>query len=206
MVSCKWQRIDTNPIQFPPRWLEPGDYCYFAREYTPGAGFTESETNDLIVNIKKPVDRKGKREWCWKEDAIKRFAKELSQLLDGNYTVTCVPSSKAKNDPLYDSRIEDTLHLLRQNNPKICIEYPIVRTKSVLAKHKGGVRDPNIECNSLEWVGFQKDHSQIIIVDDVITSGAGFKTCQRIILENISSMQVIGVFWARSIHKDLAVS
>ena len=201
MAGCKWQKIDTNPIQFPPYWLEPGDYCYFAREYTPGAGFAESETNDLIVNIKKPVDRRDKSEWHWKEKAIKKFAEELSQLLDGNYTVTCVPSSKAKDHPLYDSRLEDTLHLLRQNNPKICIEYPIVRTESVQAKHEGGVRNPNIESNSLGWVGFQKVHSQIIIVDDVVTSGAGFKACQRIILENIPAMQVVGVFWARSIHK-----
>lgn len=203
MAGYNWQKIDIDTIQNPPHFLETEDYCCYAREYTVDASYTESETNQLIKNFKKTVDRKGKREWYYKSVAIERFAKELSCLLDGSYTVTCVPSSKTKDDPLYDSRLEDTLALLKQYNNRIYIEFPIIRHTSVLAKHEGGARHPAIERQSLKWVGFKKKHSHIIIIDDMITSGASFKACEQIILENAPDIEIIGVFWTRAINKNI---
>lgn len=34
--------------------LTAADQCYFLREYTSGRGFAHSETNRLILNLKKP--------------------------------------------------------------------------------------------------------------------------------------------------------
>ena len=50
--------------------LTDADRCFFLGEYTSGAGF--GHTNSLIGNFKKPVDRRGRPEWHYKEQAIAR--------------------------------------------------------------------------------------------------------------------------------------
>lgn len=203
MADYKWRRIDVNTIQYPPRWLTADDFCYYAREFTVRRGYTESKTNQLIFNLKKPVSHRGMWGWHYKAEAIQKFAQELATLLSTAFTVTYIPTSKTKNHPDYDSRLKDTLTLLQKHNNKICVEFPIIRTKSILAKHKGGMRDPDIERQSLKWVGFKRKHSRIVLIDDVITSGSGFKACQQLILENSSGIRRVGgVFWARAIYPE----
>ena len=51
-------------------FLEPEDECYYIGEYTSRKGFAFSGTNDLINNLRKPVERRGRPEWKWKEWAI----------------------------------------------------------------------------------------------------------------------------------------
>jgi hypothetical protein len=45
-------------------------HCYFLWEYTAGGGFAHSATNSLILNLKKSMDRRGRPEWPYKEQAI----------------------------------------------------------------------------------------------------------------------------------------
>ena len=40
-------------------FLEEGDEIYFLGEYTPGAQSAHSKMNQLILNFKKPVTKKG---------------------------------------------------------------------------------------------------------------------------------------------------
>ena len=49
--------------------------------------------------------------------------------------------------------------------------------------------------------GIQKD-DEIVIVDDVLTSGSGFRACERLIHQNVPDVMVIGVFWARSVFQN----
>lgn len=58
-------------------FLEPDDKIYFLREYTAGAGFAHGETNNIISNLKKDMDRRGKPEWYYKERAIENAGLEL---------------------------------------------------------------------------------------------------------------------------------
>ena len=37
--------------------------CFFLGEYTTGGGYQFSPTNQLIWNLKKSVDRRGRPEW-----------------------------------------------------------------------------------------------------------------------------------------------
>jgi hypothetical protein len=62
-------------------FLEAGDDCYYLGEYTARAGYTFSATNDVIQNLKKPMDRKGGPEWKWKSWAIDQAAKMLREVL-----------------------------------------------------------------------------------------------------------------------------
>ena len=50
----------TRPYHY---WLTDDDRCYFLGEYTAGRGYSYSQTNQLILNFKKSLDRQGKPEW-----------------------------------------------------------------------------------------------------------------------------------------------
>jgi hypothetical protein len=51
-------------------FLDGEDSCYFLGEYSARQGFAHSATNNLIMNLKKPMDRRGTSQWQWKERAI----------------------------------------------------------------------------------------------------------------------------------------
>jgi len=89
--------------------LEPGDDCYYLGEYTARAGYAFSATNDLIQNLKKPMDRKGRPEWRYKTWAINRSAEMLREVLPEKWlasvTFAPVPPSKARDHADYDDRL-----------------------------------------------------------------------------------------------------
>lgn len=93
--------------------LTAADQCYFLREYTAGRGYAGSETNHLILNLKKPPDRRGKPEWRYKERAIEQVAREFRASVNlsalRRVTLVPMPPSKAKSDPLYDDRMLQVL-------------------------------------------------------------------------------------------------
>jgi len=92
-----WKRLDA--VEHPPRYLTTDDCCYFAREYFPRGRFSDYPTTSLIQNFKKPVQRKGKPEWRFKEDAICQFALELSQFLPEPATIAHIPTSLLASNP-----------------------------------------------------------------------------------------------------------
>ena len=70
----------TSPGAFPNRltkiddltrpdhsYLTEGDACYFIGEYTARLGFTYSATNNLILNFKKPMDRRDRQNGVTRE-------------------------------------------------------------------------------------------------------------------------------------------
>lgn len=70
-------------------FLSPDDECYYLGEYAARVGFAFSRTNNLIQNLKKPVDRRGRPEWRWKEEAIRTFGRELREALDSRTAGAC---------------------------------------------------------------------------------------------------------------------
>lgn len=203
-MSGFWKKIERIGLQSFPCRLEDTDICYYAREYIPGGGFGASEANDLVQNFKKPMDRQGRPEWKYKDNAIRRFAADLAQLDFSGTIVTCVPSSKCKTDPMYDDRMEKTFNYLSQTQQAIVIEYPFALRTTVTAAHLGGARDVESFYGQLHWVGFQTAPvNNVVLVDDVITTGSHFKACKRLILEHHPNASVFGVFWARSVHPDV---
>ena len=84
-------------------YLETGDKCYFLGEYTARKGFTFSETNRLVLNLKKPMDRRNKLEWKYKEKAIKEagaaFGKAIpTEWLDRAVFVPIPPSRASSSN------------------------------------------------------------------------------------------------------------
>lgn len=108
-MSLKWNKIDElhRPI-----YLEECDCCVYAREYYDG-GYEVSESNQLVFNLKKPISYKGLPQWHYKEHSIKRFSAELGCLnFPSGAVVIPAPTSKPRNSPLFDSRIDDVVKSL----------------------------------------------------------------------------------------------
>ena len=85
-------------------YLTPADACYFIGDYTAGQGYAYSATNSLILNFKKPIDRQGRPEWPYKEQAIQTVAGIFRSALGSSsldrLTFVPIPPSKAKQDAL----------------------------------------------------------------------------------------------------------
>ena len=55
-------------------YLTENDACYFIGEYTARMGYAYSTTNNLVLNFKKTIDRRGLPEWRYKRRAIGQAA------------------------------------------------------------------------------------------------------------------------------------
>jgi hypothetical protein len=197
-MAFLWKKIDV--VEKSPFFLEATDDCYYARDYISSAGFGSSETNQLISNFKKPVTAKGTNQWPYKQTAIKKFAKELLEILPDGAVIASIPSSKCKTDEEFDSRIIDALAIVARAKASIVLVEPIVTLATTQAAHLGGTRNPQAIYTNFKWIGgLPANASHIIFVDDVITTGSHFKACKRMVLENHPGIKVIGVNWARTV-------
>jgi hypothetical protein len=195
-----WRKLDVS--QDLPVFILQEDEVYYAREYISKGGFKSSEANQLIMNLKKPVSRRGQRDWYYKEQAIDRFAKELAGALKENTVICAIPSSKCLTDLEYDSRLDDTLAAAKRYKASLLVEQPFVVDATSVAVHAGGSRRPDEIYRHLVWKGFSREVEQVLLVDDVLTTGSHFRACKRIILEHCPNTKVAGVFWAKTVWPD----
>lgn len=184
-------------------YLTEDDDCYFIGEYTARGGYAYSHTNDLILNFKKPMDRRGRPEWRYKEQAIRQVAAAFRTALGSDapdrLTFVPIPPSKKRKDPLYDDRLAKMLHAIRPD-PPLDVRELIVQTSSVAAAHTLDVRPTPEEIEQL----YQVDKSLttpapgiIAIVDDILTTGAHFKAAKAVLSSQFQNTQMIGLFIAR---------
>jgi hypothetical protein len=125
----------TRPDHF---FLTPDDACYFLGEYTARKGYAFSATNQLILNFKKTLDKRGTAQWRYKDRAIGETATAFRTALTGGLldriTLVPIPPSKAKGDPLYDDRLVRMLDAIRPQ-PRLDIRELILQRVSTAAVH-----------------------------------------------------------------------
>lgn len=185
-------------------FLEPTDRCYYMGEYTARAGFSASPTNDLIQNLKKPMDRKGRTEWKWKAWAIGTIAKDLRSILgrDGMENVTFVPAppSKAKSELLYDDRLLQILSKAAEGYDADIREL-VLQKASMEAAHESDFRPSIRELINNYHIDDELTqvprNNNFVIFDDVLTTGAHFKAMQHVLLDRFPEAQIYGLFVAR---------
>jgi hypothetical protein len=186
-------------------YLELSDRCYFLGEYTARKGFAFSATNNLIHNFKKSVDRRARPEWRYKGQAIRDAAAALRGAIrpDGLDALTFVPipPSKAKTDPLYDDRMVQMLRAIRPV-PPLDIRELIVQHVSTGAAHQVTTRPRPADLEAI----YDIDQSLtapppqlIMMVDDVLTTGAHFKASSAILGRRYPGVSLVGVFLARRV-------
>jgi hypoxanthine-guanine phosphoribosyltransferase len=93
---------------------------------------------------------------------------------------------------------------LKRKKKNVFIQEPITLNQTVQPVHHGGIRKPDTIYRNLLWNGFDIDTNQVILIDDVLTWGCHFKACQRMILEHHPEIEIVGIFWAKTIWDDSA--
>ena len=188
--------------------LTAADQCYFLREYTAGRGYAGSETNQLILNLKKPPDRRGTREWRYKERAIRQVAREFRESVNltalRRVTLVPMPPSKAKGDPLYDDRMLKVLRAVNVEGQLDIRELLRIRA-STDAAHSITLR-PRV-ADLIANMEIDDDLTEprprsIALVDDVLTTGAHFLAAKTVLAAHLPDVPTRGLFVARRVFDD----
>ncbi|MCY4532217.1 MAG: hypothetical protein OXC84_07830 [Gammaproteobacteria bacterium] len=184
-------------------YLDEDDSCMFIGEYTSSAGYQHSATNQLIINLKKGMDRRNQPEWRYKEAAILQAAQTIEGVLNesalNEFTFVPIPPSKVRGDPDHDDRMLRMVQAIRPSKPVDAREL-IIQTESTDAIHTSRNRLAPDEIEAL----YRIDEGQvlpapaaIILVDDMLTTGAHFKAAQSVLRKQFPGVPVYGLFVAR---------
>jgi hypothetical protein len=192
----------TRPDHF---FLTPDDACYFLGEYTARKGYAFSATNQLILNFKKTLDKRGTAQWRYKDRAIGETATAFRTALTGGLldriTLVPIPPSKAKGDPLYDDRLVRMLDAIRPQ-PRLDIRKLILQRVSTAAVHgqANRPRPDEIQANyAIDGTLVDPKPQTVGLVDDVLTTGAHFRAACTVIRQVYPDVRVVGLFIARRV-------
>ena len=191
-------------------YLRRTDVCHYIGEYAAGKGAAYSATNRLILDFKTPVSRT-RRNPPPKDKAIAGAADALRRALQASpldrAVFVPVPPSKAKDDDGYDDRLVRMLRAVRPERP-LDVRELIVQTHSVEPTHRRSarLRASDIEAmygidEALEAPGT----GLVVVVDDLITSGAHFRAAQRTLSRRFPHIDVVGLFLARRVPEPAEV-
>ncbi|CAN5310954.1 hypothetical protein BH10PSE1_BH10PSE1_24310 [soil metagenome] len=191
-------------LERPDHWhLTADDNCAFFGEYTARAGWGHSSTNQLILNLKKKPELAGTQQYAYKTQAIRDIATALKANLDPaafpGLVVTPVPPSKAPGATGYDDRMARVARLI---DPAIDVREVLVTAVERDAMHaQNAHRDPQALRDSLAFRPelIASPPRQVLLLDDVVTTGCSFRVCKRMIGEIWPDAQVYGVFVARRV-------
>lgn len=187
-------------------YLSAADDCYFLGEYTARKGYAFSSTNQLILNLKKGMDRRDRpAEWAYKGRAIQTAAEALRASFtdDARATLTFVPipPSKAKGDPLYDDRLLQVLQGVWPGQPADIREL-ILQPLSTDAVHDREQRPTPAEIETRYVIDrrlLQPAPQMIAVLDDVITTGAHFVAARNLLRREFPDTKIVGLFVARRV-------
>lgn len=184
--------------------LEDGDLCYYFGEYTARQGAVYSETNQLIMNLKKGNDRRGRADYRYKQIAIERVARMITSTI-GNldaFTFVPVPPSRCRTDAAYDDRMTAILRTVQALNPAIDYRELVLQNASTVASHASAANRPtpdeimaNYRFDETLCDGVRNN---ILIFDDVLTAGSHFKAMKRFLQQYLPEKNIQGLFVART--------
>lgn len=201
--------LEVDALALPDHYyLDGDDTCYYAGEYTAGEGHAYSDTNQLILNLKKSVDRRGRPEWQYKERAITQAAQIFRAALNEHARLTLVPipPSKARTDPAYDDRMLRLLQQVAANRPYEVREL-VVQVASTPAAHLADRRptpDELVSNYQLDERLAEPEPETIFIVDDVLTTGSHYKAVKQVLQRRFPKATIYGLFVARRVPKSAA--
>ena len=181
--------------------LSADDECYFLREYTARQGFEASDTNRIVLNLKKEMDRRGRPEWLYKEKAIKQAAAEIRTALTPQWlraaTIVPVPPHRVKSDPLYDDRMTQMATLIGSDVREL-----VVQIATLTSSHESNSRPSPRELRNnyrLDEALCTPAPGAIGVLDDMLTAGAHFRAIKDMLVERFPGVPVVGIFYARRI-------
>lgn len=184
-------------------YLDENDDCIFIGEYTARAGYQHSETNQLIHNLKKGMDRRERYEWRYKEQAIQQAAATFREVLSSKALTECtfvpIPPSKARSDAAFDDRMVQVVNAIRPHG-RIDARELLLQTRSTPAAHEGAQRPTPEEIATFYRINedvAEPVPAKLVVIDDMLTTGAHFKAAKSVLVARFPGVRVFGLFVAR---------
>lgn len=184
--------------------LDAGDLCYFFGEYTARQHAAYSETNQLIMNLKKGNERRGLQDYHYKGAAINRVAQMITSTIGNisDFTFVPVPPSKCRADVAYDDRMTAILRTAQTMNPSLDFRELVLQNQSTAASHTSTASRPtpdeimaNYSLDASLLAGIRRN---IVIFDDVLTAGSHFKAMKQFLRQHLPEASILGLFVART--------
>lgn len=181
-------------------YIDETDNCFYLMDYNSRMGYGHSKENQLIFNFKKPKTDNG---YQYKLEAIAKIADILitgvfHNIDPSKIIIIPIPPSKTKADPLYDDRMLQVLEIVKKelsiqyvdllSRPTNIVPLHQNQTPRSLSSHTFNIANDNLS---------EFDDKQIIIIDDVITTGSTYKAAKNLISQNLNN-KIIGLFMARA--------
>lgn len=195
----RWKRTDaTDDLKYCPHHEQFS--LIYAREYAIGRGFSYSETNSLISNLKaSPLSTNRKH---YKQQAIEHFARELVQLI-GETELILIPNppSKTAIHPEYDDRIVQVARKVETACEGVEVAELLRRSRDAKAASSGGGRTVEKRKSTLQVDAdlareLSKRSRAVFLLDDMLTSGSSFEAARQLL--EPYGLDVFGLFWARA--------
>jgi hypothetical protein len=190
-------------------YLSAADHCCCLAEYLPGAGYSRSQVNQLIANLKclpslataNPLRARHK---C---RAIAAIAGALRRAV-GRRSAECstwvpIPPSRMARDCDYDDRLERVLSAAFAGYD-FDLRLLLYQAASTAADHAQRRRLSPDRLYELIRVDAQALRLRplrecIVLFDDVLTTGKHFKCCERRLREASPQVAIRGLFVARRV-------
>lgn len=194
-----------DPLTFGDHYhLSAGDVCFYYGDYTARKNYSFSDTNQLISNLKKPVNRRGLGDYRYKGIAIEQVARAIiKHVRVGDVTFVPVPPSKAKSDPEYDGRMVQVLARAQALDPAVDFREMVVQSHSTVAGHiaESRPKPSDLEANyTVDMAACRAPvRGCIMVFDDVLTTGAHFVAMRNCIRKVYPQHEVYGLFVARRV-------
>lgn len=197
---------EIGEIERPDHFYLTTDHeCVYFGEYTARKGWSHSSTNQIINNIKKHQNTRLTPQWHYKLREIERVGRLIRRNLKadalGSITFVPAPPSKCRTDPDYDDRIAmiarevggniDVRCLLETSQTREPAHHSDERPKPAALVAGMRFRSEQLAAKPLG--------SQVIILDDVLVTGATFAACYQLIVEHQPDATVFGMFVARRV-------
>jgi len=195
---------DSNRGHHP--FLQEKHECYFFYDYTAGKKAAYSDGNQLILNIKKPVSEKDLPHYKYKNEAINDAGAMLNAVFKKapktlkSAVVVPVPPSKIRSDSNYDDRMWRVVNLACKEVETEKLEL-IEQLQTYASSHKqpSGTRMRPDQLRDNYKLSHPVTQRTVILVDDVLTTGAHFVACHDLIKNAQPEARVIGFFLARRV-------
>lgn len=184
--------------------LREDEVCYFV-EYKARQGYTYGPVNQLITNFKCDVDHRGTPRWASKVNAINLVAQGIAECMNPRAlqgtTFVPVPPSKTRDDPAYDDRCVEALRAAtRFTGHAIDVRELVVQVESTPASHESDDRlhaEDLIAIYRIDEALAAPPPTDIVVFDDVLTTGSHFKAMQHVLKARFPDVAVRGLFIAR---------
>jgi len=184
------------------------DECYYLFEYTSHKDFNFGFANDLISNLKKAVERRGRAEYRYKTTAIRNCSRYLAETLNDDWlrtaTLVPVPPSKDKQNALYDDRVTAICRGIDGLKPyAVDMRELVEQQTSIQAAHENPDNRPSVDdlrpiYRVSEGITAPVPRS-IGIIDDVLTAGSHFRAMKDVLAQRFPNVPIAGIFVARRV-------